>query len=493
MSEIINSHPSTLSLDYLHGIGPVAQVFGLQQSAERAQEEREEIASEVWKHLANHPANVAARKRAQETQLHASQAQEEIGGVVFCVAKDNLEEVNKRLAVLNRRAARINSEPISLKVTNERVLLNYDYAQDDNHVYRATFEHIFVILSGTTPRIPGFEFLAKVTHTEAGNIISRIPALRYSISHNVSESQAKQAVESIDLAKYRATSNLCEHCHTIRPRIDTYVVYNEATGETKQVGRNCLADFTGANDPEKILKLLEAVWEYMRSLNSKGQTPSILTKDYLTHVACMIRESGWTPRNGGWGTADDALTNMRNRISQVKTRQGEPAWIEPTDADSDRAEQIIQWGQTLDMEDAYNGNNDFLYNVIVVVKNEVMPVKKEGIAAAAYIAHDRYLSRKLEAERVAASPKDHVGTIGKRETFSLTLKAIRWIEDHYNGGEKPLYLMADQQGNEVKWFASRAVEMSEGETYEVLATVKSHDDSERFGKCTRITRATIKD
>lgn len=71
-----------------------------------------------------------------------------------------------------------------------------------------------------------------------------------------------------------------------------------------------------------------------------------------------------------------------------------------------------------------------------------------------------------------ANANQHVGTVGKREVFRLTVKRV--IGTQSGQWNTQLHIMADAAGNTFKWFASNTA-LDEGKTYDVKATVKSHE------------------
>jgi hypothetical protein len=193
------------------------------------------------------------------------QAQAEIGGVVMCIETEaNLPKAIKRMESLSKRAVKLGLDPITLKVTDETVILNYAYDYDGTYTHDADFLHTYCILSGGTPKVEGFHFLASIEHTPAGNLVKKVPVLSAQMRGLVAsgpEDKAREALEAIDVTKYRTVDPTCDHCGLIRSRKDTYLVYNDATGEIKQVGRTCLRDYTGADNPEAIVKFLEMYFE----------------------------------------------------------------------------------------------------------------------------------------------------------------------------------------------------------------------------------------
>lgn len=541
-----------LTLDDIGHIGPVARTFALQSAAAAAQRKldyiREDLARQIedqerqaasaghmgsltpaYERIAHHPDVIAAKAAADAAAALVTVAQEEIGGVAFCVADDKLRDAHKKIEALSRKAVKIECEPITLTSTDETVLLNYCYFEEEHRGHHATFQHTFVILKGSTPRVPGFEFLATVTTTEAGNVIKTVPAIRFGIRHNIDfghthederHSAAAKALDAIDLTRFYTTGDICEHCHKHRGRVDTFIVYNHETGETKQVGRQCLRDFTGINDPMRIVKILQQVWEAMRTLSFKGQTPPLLTTEYLAHCATMIRvDGGYRKANDYYGsTKQSAFTNIYNQREQRKDQKtGEPLWVDPTDADRDYARTIRNW-----VINEWTETGDFPHNVKVAVTPEVLNPKIAGFAAAAFVAWQNAQARKATQETEEKTEKvvsQHVGTIGNREVFTLTLVDVKWIEDRYRyNATNPLLIMEDEKGNSVKWFARDFLpeiivaaskdEADEkgiyyhgilsggtvyrtpvvGGTYKVKATVNKHEDHPKFGKSTLINR-----
>lgn len=516
---------SSIPEEILQGSGPYGSVYDLQLKRDQANRHLESLRESLYYEISreergrgigsltpaherveNDPGVKAARERAQELGQAVRTAQAEVGGIVFLPAVSNLTEIEKRLTALNKKASKLSTEPIALKVTDEKLVLHYTTNDEDTRGW--DFEHVFTVLSGTTPKVPGFEFLATVTHTEHGNVIKRIPPIAYGVRHNLDDrggeygdkynsrdSAAGHALESIDLSKYHTTGNLCEQCGLHRDRLDTFVVYNEETGETKQVGRNCLRDYTGRNNPEQVLKVLEQVWEFMRSMGGRSDRPVISTQDLMTHAATLMRSYGGYRK----GLGHEAAENLYNFVHRVmsKDRKPVPLWVEPIAADEDAAKNVITWAADWDE------NSEFATNVKISLAGSHIDRKLYGYAGAAYVAYEKWMGRERARKAQADKPvSQHVGTIDQRETFTLTVTGIKWIENHYatsdEDASKPLIIMEDPEGNEVKWFASRLPRVADkpaqaepviGGTYQVKATVKRHEDSDQYGKSTMIQRA----
>lgn len=423
----------------------------------------------------------------------------------FVIPVGNLDFLSKEIARINKRAARLGLAPVSFTEI-ERETVETKPARNGQP---ATYvEKALIRIDGETPRVAGYEFVATLEHDDAGTIIRRVPTF---------------GGDEFDLASYRdATPSNCDHCGLDRRRKDTYVVRNAETGEAKQVGRTCLQDFTGVNDPEKYARIAEWYRDLFELLDGDLEdegfgggsgTSHYATLDLLAVTDKAIREYGWVPKSkADWGqtaTADwvERLAATRGPLDNDLKR------ILPDDAARTKAQAVLDWVRSDEFAEKAT-TSDYLWNLGIACANDYAAFRRFGLVCSAVSAYDREREYQIRhaAQREQNSVKQHVGEVGKREVFELRLVRIIWIEDRYNpyGGSKPLYIFQDADGNEVKWFASNTAgiaaqvqigdaedpqyafeEIAEGCTYRVKATVKAHDDSPKYGKATLITRAKI--
>ena len=129
----------------------------------------------------------SARDRVTDS---AAQAKESLGGRAFRVRLEALEQLQRRIEALGRRAHRLGMEPLMLLDTGER----------DVH------GHAFVVLQGRAPVLAGWTLAAIVDHRDGH------PTVR-----PVSEQGERLAPDVFASAR-------CEHCLLRRHRTRTYVV-----------------------------------------------------------------------------------------------------------------------------------------------------------------------------------------------------------------------------------------------------------------------------
>jgi hypothetical protein len=222
---------------------------------------------------------------------------------------------------------------------------------------------------------------------------------------------------------------------------------------------------------------------------------------YLTHVAAMVRTSGWLSRTKArenaqfddgratYATADRATDNMFP--SKEMRAKGLVVAIEPVD--EDRALAALAWAENVLHEMDDNDLNDYLHNLRAVTKSIAIRPKHAGLFASLLLTAEREgeKAERVATEKVAAKTRVHVGEVGKRETFmGLTVKFTHGFEGGY--GLTTIISFRDSDDNALVWFKSGSEgELTPGTVVDLMATVKAHEDGEKFGVQTIITRGKV--
>ena len=156
------------------------------------------------------------------------------------------------------------------------------------------------------------------------------------------------------------------------------------------------------------------------------------------------------------------------RADWVKAREER----EPNAEQKAEAEAALAWVR--EITDAECEENNYLANINAVAKNGGVTYKTAGLAASIVAAYAKAHDRLNYAARQAARPASNwVGTIGKRENFTVTVEKIIPVEGNY--GSTGIHKMTTEAGDDVTWFASGSTKWLEpGQTLTVTATVKSH-------------------
>ncbi len=393
-----------------------------------------------------------------------------------------LDALCAKVARLARRSQKLGCPLVTLEVVGEaqRKILRA-------HGRPAWIVDIAVIeVTGPAPRIQGWTFAGVLEHLQ-GDDGALVNILR-TLVDGVPE-------------RYRDCPPACDHCRTVRRRNDTYVVRSDA-GEWKQIGRQCLVDFTGHDSAQELaaaaewIEILDAVCadftyddEGGFGGGGRGAWPLRL---FLAHTYEVMAVKGWVSRKkteeeDRSATADLALMAVDPPLDLPYAR--------PSDAAFARADAAIEWLADLDP------SSDFEWNISAVGRVGTVTHHLAGIAAAIACAHERALGRMAE-RAAAAAESNYFGEVGKRARFTLRVMRRHTYDTEY--GAKTAVIFRDEAGNVAVWRATGVLVLDVGHRYEVKATVKAHEiqgqrkgivdtrpASEPLVKQTVLTRVTV--
>ncbi len=380
----------------------------------------------------------------------------------FEIPSDNMGELARRFTKLGKRAKKLKlPEPTFRELGTERRVKKNDITGLTEKVYLL---HQIVVDPGTTEvKVSGWTFVATIQHTEEGNIIRK-----------VGENEIPN--------KYRQVSNLCEHCNTNRYRKDTYILLHE-NGETKQVGRNCLADFFGhdalmyaerAQYLADIGDISDSMEDEMGFGGGGGPRYNAL-EEFLSHVAQCISLEGWMSRGRAkqmegyvQATADIAYLHM---TPAARPPRWVPLYSTPDPKSIELANQSIEWASEIEGEEI----PDYLHNIRVIARRGVCEGRDQGLAASIVSAYQRHLNqlRRKELAAKRAETASYVGIVGQRGRFALHVEDVKTCESDF--GTSYLHSMVDSEGNVYKWFSSSTT-LEANTDYILNGTIKKHDE-----------------
>lgn len=424
----------------------------------------------------------------------------------FELSDEGMFYVNNILTRLNKKATKLGLPPLSLRVISKRIEKLSDPVKQIEKVI--TIHTVKV--EGKSPIIAGYEFVASVEHTPAGNIINVSP-----------NSSVKQLP-----AEYKTASATCDYCHTKRDRNNTFILKKTATGEFKRIGRNCLKNFMPDADPANILNYASLLGKTLASLiageeiedseseSGGGGGGGGSGKNYYDAVeflkficlAYILDGKKFTSRKaqraildaGGSSTttADFAKLLMNIKWQSPKVRDQYVPLIQAHMADAEKlAEKVEEWKDAKDWDAEAEKKPDmatYFNNMKVISNSPAIQYKNAGYHAsllAVYLREKEWNERKA-AEKTQSATKSYIGKIGDKMTFDLTLKKDMSFDGQY--GTTYMYIFNDSTGNEVVYFSSRDLGLEQGQNYKIVATIKDHKPS-KFNQVpqTIITRGKV--
>lgn len=410
----------------------------------------------------------------------------------YQIPLENMEELTSRLSKLNKRAAKLNCPPIKMMITGEETIkpdlskiictryfkpqqkpLTCEKQRETGNVDCRDCDLVPPIrqvtnieIYGIAPSLGGWDFLGTITelpsrdNSETLTLINTVPGV----------------VD--DLSRYRNKPIMCEHCYSHRYRKESFFVKNQRTGQIKQVGRQCLRDFLGHQDPHAIAAWAEALGAFDLVVSGYsgggfGQSPYHDLKEYLGWVCGAVNRFGWlsSGKANEEGGTPTALVAWRE-WQEYKHIKPEDRWY-PTKEDLQEAAILYDWTQTL-LDLPEEDCNDYILNLRVIAKSDVVIHKTKGYAASLWIAHKMQQAREEEKKRKAAQVfcNEWVGKIGDKITFEARVTARIPCETQF--GIAFLNKFLDEKGHILTWFQSGGskAELEENSVYTIKGTIK---------------------
>jgi hypothetical protein len=344
----------------------------------------------------------------------------------------NFSDFLSGLQRLNRRAQRLGVDPLVPSFGD-----TYNITVDDREVTA-----IDITVDGKIPSFQGWNFVASVEKLDTG----------LNIFHGESANKVPE--------RFKHSGHSCEHCNQNRNRNASYIVENSLNGEFKQVGSTCVNDFLGGNVlpvfsfVSTVRELLNREWDF-----GSGTRTHISVLETLAVSSAIIREHGFAKKTGWDQYSGDPIPTAFLVEKHFCGRSD----IKILDEDRDKAEATKEW-----LVNHEGTQNDYLQKLISLCAASYVDNRNIGILASAIAAYDREIERKNVA---ASQPSKHVGKVGERLKFALTLAYHRVLPD-YGYGPSNLYTFKDREGNLLKWKTAGDFDF-EGEVT-IVGTIKEH-------------------
>lgn len=327
-------------------------------------------------------------------------------------------------------------------------------------------EFVNFVVVGDAPKIAGWELLARIELIDDENLVHIIPNKEYEIDN-----------------RFRTHGNECEHCKTLRRRNDVYVFAN---GEKQiAVGRTCLRDFMGIDDPKMIVERAQFFEDMKKTFDEEegfsfGSFGYYTLKSVLTVAAAQIRKNGFRSKavsleQGVLSTADATKLQMMDdpKVS-----------VEIEDEDKVWAEKTIEFFRAT----SYFGN-EYMDNVRVVMKQDIVKNDHVALVVSAVSTVQRQMAKE-KANKDNAAKSDFVGQVKERiKGLELILEKVIFL-GYGSFGANYLHLMKDEAGNVFSWITGNKMDVDEGSNIKIDASVKEHKVYNGV-KQTVLTRAKV--
>ena len=391
---------------------------------------------------------------------------------IYTMPEDHYFTLEGKIEFLNKRALKIGLEPVSISVISKEVRLVkfWDIYRVNSWNMPVTF--CTVEVTGESPKIEGWTLEGKIEHGESGNIIKSISGKEIP-------------------AKFRDIGALCDYCHKDRRRVSTFVLSDDTSGDYKQVGKNCLKDFTGYPNAEGLAEYAEGFNAILREAEEssngdlfKGRRIELYDlRTFLSFTSAIIKKYGWESRSSG------AMITTADRVLEHIT-SGKDG-IYPSEADYKEAEEAIE--AVKNAINAKKSPSDYEWNLSTIINGLLVNTKTAGYAASIMPFYYRVRSIQIENDKKAAESKSQfLGKIGEKIQLRATLLMTLNIDSLY---PSILHKFLDSAGNIIVWYAAMAsysYTLETGKEYQMKGTIKDHKQY-RGENQTIITRAKLEE
>lgn len=387
------------------------------------------------------------------------------------VLKERKDEVEKLLKKLTKKANKYGNEPITYKNTGTTFIeKDYEINKDGKVVTKKVKVPALIYqVTGSAPKINGYEFLAKIEPiSPKKNLIHKVPLINHDISVN---------------ERFKTTGTTCEHCNINRYRKDVYIVRNTTNNEQIQVGKTCLQDYLGVNNPEKLLKKFK-YWKEIKDLNfTKSIEEWYSVEAVLAYGNAVIRQYGFNPKSSEHG---EPTSNIVWKILNPSPNNLEEQIL----AKSVRDEDYTVAKKVMEFISNNKSHSNYFYNLKVLVEAEQCKLQHLGIlVSAVHVYNKETQKQKIQKEKL----NEFYGDVGdKVELDDLTLTNWKVVSGHY--GYTDMVTFEDSQGrtfltyysgNNIDWHTVKDMSPT------IKGTIKKHNKYNGI-KQTVLTRVKIK-
>lgn len=389
----------------------------------------------------------------------------------YAIHEDNMPRLMKKMTRIQNKCKKYGCEFHFAEVGEEYRELK----TEDGEKYTARF--VLVEAEGRAV-VNGWKFIASIQNTEKGNIIEK-------------------ATDEVEVPeRYYTGAPVCEHCGNKRVR-NTFLVFNEETGEFKQVGRSCLCDYTHGMSADGVAQYTSAFEELIQgeAVQPGGHyTRYIKVREFMRYAAETIRHFGYvkndpySDRKSTRDKAGDFWTLDNGRFWRPEQKEAVKAEYEACGFNPNSPEAVEMVDKALAWLDTQGEDNNYMHNLKTACALEYDNGRNLGIIVSLFPTWNRDLEKqeRIKKEQEAGKESEWVGEVGKRISIEIEQVALltSW-ETMY--GITCVWKIVGKDGNVYTWKTGNDIPE---EATKITGTVKEHKEY-RGVKQTELTRCRV--
>lgn len=419
-----------------------------------------------------------------------SEAQDKaVNASTVLVEPAQMAAFEKRLDALNKKAAKFGLSPIRIVSVADTL-----YERKSEYVGRDAdrlLTHLVPVEGGRAVEHPVLIKRLEIEYPEIKlghwRVVGKLEAIEGgNLAFAVSRGEADVAA----LAKRADCPIECEHCNTNRRRKDGYLLRDDESGGYKEVGSNCLEDFTGI-DPAAALFMAQ-MWNVIKlaeedfaEFGRSGRVNAVRTAQYLADVSFLAENFGFVSASKARETDLSPTYSEALSLSDVLMKNAglREKYLAQHERHAETANAVRAWIEGKEEESTFDRN------VKLLLALDAISLKSNHLAFAAATVplYQRAHAAKVESRKRS----EHIGQPGQRLTGSLIVERVVPIDTIY--GSSDLVLFRDNDGNRIKWKTSACpFEVKDGVGRSLEATFKVKEHAEYNGSAqTAITHLKV--
>ncbi len=379
----------------------------------------------------------------------------------------SLSKLKHEIEKLNRRARKLGLPELVVEETaREEREIRKEIAPDTWIDTGLKETWVKIVVTGESPKLEGWEFLGTLDHAAGDTIVRNAPGCEIPETYWTGD-----------------RVGLCDHCGTKRRRKETFIVRHTETSETKQVGRQCVADFLGGKSVEAAIGL--ASW--VRRLNevldddydheygdNMWREPILIDSDKALAISVrVVNEYGFISRANA---EPQGMPSTADRVREVLWPPLRPHMPEserervleeiekctPKNGDAEKAAVMKKWIAERDVS-----GSSYAFNLQAIVKRELVQPKEVGFLASLVPYYFREIENP-EYEKKERVPSEYIGEVKQRLDIEIECVGIGSTSGQY--GEITIYRMKSGH-SKVTWFASAGSDIGDASRGECHAGV----------------------
>lgn len=396
----------------------------------------------------------------------------------YKIYEENLDRLQKKVTRIQNKCKKYGCD-FHFAITGEEFKkVTDEYGKE--HVLR------FVVVEAEgTAVVNGWEFVGTIQPSENSN-----------------ENIIRNAL-GIEVPKRFYNCNItCEHCKRDHRRNESYIIHNKETNEFKQVGRNCLADFTGGLSAEAAASYISMYDELIVGDSVVGGNwgePYYETEQILAYAYYRVKYFGYGSSQGINSTKSQVMADydFDQHVRMPKAKYDEVLEYRMEKKPDFKSEECRTYIENLlNHFKGVEEESDYMHNLKVYANSEYIKYKDLGYVVSMVSTYNKYLQvedmrkKRAELRKKEAEASSFIGEVGKRITVNTNTAEIMtsWQTDY---GYTYRCKFTDANGNVYMWDSSNGGLDPDKSVESITGTVKKHSEYNGI-KQTWLTRCKIK-